>query len=156
MSPTTQDNDGPDEPMCIVTVAYPTHDQALSAYRLAQGNLPGCWYVRPLDDGTGELTSITRSGDDRSIVARSRPILDGVDVFLEDEVAQGLAQLADVGLSRNFIDDSPITVVALDQTIVVGTRKAHGRKVGRNEPCPCGKRPARKFKRCCGDTGARR
>ncbi len=82
----------------------------------------------------------------------SPPFATGEVVVLSDEAVNGLAQLAEVGLSRNFIEDRPVEVIGLDGQLTVGG-ELRGRKIGRNEPCPCGRAPRKKHKHCCGARG---
>ena len=54
-------------------------------------------------------------------------------------------------LQREFEGFEPIDLQTLDTDepeIEVGTIIKYDRRVGRNEPCPCGS--GKKYKKCCG------
>jgi preprotein translocase subunit SecA len=52
-----------------------------------------------------------------------------------------------VGDEMPIADESPMAMPEMEERKVV-TFKREGRKIGRNEPCPCGS--GRKYKKCCG------
>jgi len=65
------------------------------------------------------------------------------------------------GMSARFILGRVKRIApSLEQAVVVGEAQAKEqgkaytkmKKVGQNEPCPCGEVPGRKYKKCCGKT----
>jgi preprotein translocase subunit SecA len=52
-----------------------------------------------------------------------------------------------LGSEMAMADESPVAMPEIEESKVV-TFKREGKKIGRNEPCPCGSR--RKYKKCCG------
>ncbi len=139
----------------FLSVRCETPAAAVAAYHEAlELGVPGSYYASASEDGA-VLTSVTFGCDDHAVATNAPPFATGEVVVLDDEVAQGLGLLAEVGLCRDFITDQPVQVIALDGEMKVGG-ELRRRKIGRNEPCPCDRRPQRKFKRCCGLKGQSR
>jgi hypothetical protein len=102
----------------LMSVAYRTKERTVEVYSQAlDGKWPGCWYALEWEGG-GVIVSFTRNYGEQ---ADATPILwDGRSIVIAEELAQKLAHLADLGVSRNFIDDEPVTVMGPDRFLVVG------------------------------------